>query len=428
MKTIVLSARSPIRPHSLRRSFLLIPLLLLLICFALCQMARAVVPAPDGGYPGANTAEGTNALFRLTSGIDNTALGFQALYHNTTGNYNTAEGFRALFNNTHGAQNTATGVNALITNTTGNLNTATGVSTLFRNTGGIRNTATGVQALFSNTTGSYNTANGLQALHSNTTGNNNTANGLQALYSNTVGTYNTASGLQALYSNTTGRYNTANGVNALLSNRTGDSNTACGLNALRNNTLGGSNTALGTEAGSNVTTANNVICIGISGDNQSNSCYINNIFLAPIDPDSGVVVGVDSNGKLGTVLSSKRFKDEIKPMDEASEALLALKPVTFRYKDYKGSKRQFGLIAEEVAEVNPDLVVRDKNGEIYSVRHEQINAMLLNEFLKEHRKVEKLEAKLAEQERKIEALTSGLQRVSAEIEMSKFAPTTVLNQ
>jgi trimeric autotransporter adhesin len=449
MKAIVLSAPSPARAPSLRGGFLLQKLLLLLICFALCQIARAVVPAPDGGYPGANTAEGTNALFSLTSGIDNTALGFQALYHNRTGNYNTAEGFRALFNNTHGAQNTATGVNALITNTTGNLNTATGVSALFRNTGGIRNTATGVQALFSNTTGSFNTANGLQALHSNTIGNNNTANGLQALFSNTVGTYNTANGLQALYSNTNGRYNTASGVNALLSNRTGDSNTACGLNALRNNTLGGSNTALGTEAGSNVTTANNVICIGISGDNQSNSCYIGNIFGATIDPGSGIVVGVDSNGKLGTTPSSKRFKEEIKPMDEASEALLALRPVTFRYKSHKESPQQFGLIAEEVAEINPDLVVRDKNGEIYTVRYDVVNAMLLNEFLKEHRRVEKLEAtieqqqknfqsRLAEQEKKIEALTTGLQRVSAQLaavspsdgglEMSKSAPKTVLNQ
>jgi hypothetical protein len=206
---------------------------------------------------------------------------------------------------------------------------------------------------------------------------------------------------------------------------------------------------LGTEAGSNVTTANNVICIGISGDNQSNSCYIGNIFGATIDPGSSIVVGVDSNGKLGTTPSSKRFKEEIKPMDEASAALLALKPVTFRYKSHKASPQQFGLIAEEVAEISPDLVVRDKNGEIYTVRYDAVNAMLLNEFLKEHRRVEKLEAtiaqqqksfqsKLAEQEKKIEALTSGLQRVSAQLaaaspsdgglEMSQSAPKTVLNQ
>jgi hypothetical protein len=394
MKAIVLAAKSPIHPPSLRRGSPLIPLSLLLVCLALCQMARAVVPAPDGGYPGANTAEGTNALFSLTSGIDNTALGFRALYRNTTGNYNTAEGFQALFSNTTGAQNTATGVNALIINTTGRFNTATGVNTLFHNT----------------------------------IGNNNTANGLQALYSNTTGNYNTATGVKALYSNTRGIYNTAVGVNALRGNSTGKSNTAIGLNALMSNTIGERNTALGIEAGSNVTTATNVIAIGTSGDNLSNSCYIGNIFGATIDPGSATTVGVDSNGKLGTVLSSKRFKEEIKPMDKASEALLALKPVTFHYKsDAKGTP-QFGLIAEEVAEVNPNLVVRDGKGEIFTVRYDAVNAMLLNEFLKEHRKVEKLESKVAEQEKKIEALTSGLQRVSAQLEMSEPAPKTVLNQ
>jgi hypothetical protein len=430
MKAIVLSAKRPTRPPSLRRGFLVSLLPLLLVCFGLCQMARAVVPAPDGGYPGANTAEGTNALFSLTTGINNNALGFQALFHNTGGRNNTAEGFRALFSNTTGTQNTATGVNALITNTTGNLNTAIGVNSLFRNTTGTRNTATGVQALFSNTTGSQNTANGVAALLSNTEGNFNTANGIHALYTNRTGSYNTATGRDALYSNTIGTLNTANGVNALLSNTNGDNNTACGVNALQFNTLGSNNTALGTQAGSNVTTATNVICIGafVPGDNHSNSCYIGNIFGATIDPGSATTVGVDSNGKLGTVLSSKRFKEEIKPMDKASEALLALRPVTFHYKNYKESPPQFGLIAEEVAEVNPDLVVRDKKGEICTVRYDAVNAMLLNEFLKEHRKVEKLESKLAEQEKKIEALTSGLQRVSAQLEMSKPAPKTVLNQ
>jgi hypothetical protein len=462
MKAIVRSARSPISPPSLRRGFLLIPLSLLLVCFALCQMARAVVPAPDGGYPGANTAEGTNALFSLTTGIDNTAVGFQALFHNTTGSNNTAEGFRALFRNTTGAQNTATGVNALITNTTGNFNTATGVNTLFRNTRGIRNTATGVQALFNNTIGSQNTANGVFALLSNTEGNGNTANGYQALNSNTSGFQNTAAGVRALFKNTTARantatgyqalsgnttgdsntangfgalfsntsgtQNTANGVAALLSNTTGANNTACGVAALKFNTLGSNNTALGTGAGTNVTTADNVICIGAPGDNMSDSCYIGNIFGATIDPGSATTVGVDSNGKLGTILSSKRFKEEIKPMDKASEALLALKPVTFHYKsDAKGTP-QFGLIAEEVAEVNPNLVVRDGKGEIFTVRYDAVNAMLLNEFLKEHRKVEKLESKVAEQEKKIEALTSGLQRVSAQLEMSEPAPKAVLNQ
>jgi hypothetical protein len=439
MKAIVLSARSHIRPSSLRRGFLLTSLSLLLVWLALCQMAQAVVPAPDGGYPGANTAEGTNALFSLTTGIDNTALGFQALYHNTTGKLNTAEGFRALFSNTIGAQNTATGVNALITNTVGNLNTATGVSALFRNTGGIRNTATGVQTLFNNTTGIRNTATGLQALYSNTIGNNNTANGLQALYSNTVGTYNTANGLQALYSNTTGRYNTANGVNALLSNTTGDSNTANGLDALRSNTIGSHNTALGFGAGNGVTTSDNVIAIGHPGANVSDSCFIGNVRAVMTHNFDAIPVLIDSAGQLGTASSSRRFKDEIKPMDSSSESILALKPVTFHYRSDACGTAQFGLIAEEVAEINPDLVVRDDKGEIYTVRYDAVNAMLLNEFLKEHRKVEKLEAtvgqqqqsfesKLAELEKKIEALTSGLQKVSAQLEMNKPAPKTVLNQ
>jgi hypothetical protein len=394
MKAIVFSARNTTpRPYA-RSDFLLVPLSLVLVCVALLPKAQAVSPPPDGGYPNGNTAEGTNALFRLTSGNLNTAVGLNALYHNTIGNYNTANG-----------------ANALISNTTGGLNTANGVNALYRNTVGARNTATGVEALLSNTTGT-----------------NNTANGISALYTNTTGTYNTASGRQALYSNTRGDFNTANGVNALLSNTLGGSNTACGVSALEFNTLGERNTALGFGAGVNVTTANNVISIGTSGANQSNSCYIGNIFGATIEPGSATAVGVDINGKLGTFLSSKRFKEEIKPMDKASEALLALRPVTFRYKDYKESPPQFGLIAEEVAEVNPDLVVRDGKGEIYTVRYEAVNAMLLNEFLKEHRKVEKLESKLAEQEKKIEALTSGLQRVSAQVEMSQPAPKTVLNQ
>ena len=383
MKAIVLSARNTTPSAVWPARFPSRPAVARAGRVALFPRCTAVSPPPDGGYPNGNTAEGTNALFRLTSGSLNTAVGLNALFHNTIGNYNTA-----------------TGANGLISNTTGGLNTANGVNALYRNTIGARKTATGVEALFSNTTGT-----------------NNTANGFSTLYTNTTGTYNTASGRQALYSNTRGDFNTANGVNALLSNTIGGSNTACGVSALEFNTLGERNTALGFGAGVNITTGSNVICIGTSGDNHSDSCYIGNIFGATIEPGVDTAVGVDINGKLGTFLSSKRFKEEIKPMDKASEPLLALRPVTFRYKDYKESPPQFGLIAEEVAEVNPDLVVRDGKGEIYTVRYEAVNAMLLNEFLKEHRKVEKLESKkkkkLAEQEKKIEALTSGLQRVSA---------------
>ena len=184
--------------------------------------------------------------------------------------------------------------------------------------------------------------------------------------------------------------------------------------------------------------ADSVICIGTAGADVSGSCFIGSIFGQPVDPATGTAVFVDTNGKLGTMLSSRRFKHDIKPMDKSSEAILALKPVTFHYKsDAKGTP-QFGLVAEEVAEINPDLVVRDKNGEILTVRYEQINAMLLNEFLKEHRNVEELkkdfQTTVAQQQKEIEALTARLneqaaqiQKVSARIEMSKPAQQVVNN-
>ena len=227
----------------------------------------------------------------------------------------------------------------------------------------------------------------LQALSSNTTGIVNTATGYQALVSNTDGTSNTADGVDALHDNTTGGGNTATGYQALLHNDTGDYNTAIGLFALGNVTTGSSNTGLGRSAGTSVTTADNVICIGdnVSGANVSNSCYIGSIFGQT--SASGMPVFINAANKLGTTTSSKRFKEDIKPMDKASEALFALKPVTFRYKkdiDPAGTP-QFGLVAEDVEKVNPDLVVRDKEGKPYSVRYDQVNAMLLNEFLKEHR-------------------------------------------
>jgi hypothetical protein len=228
------------------------------------------------------------------------------------------------------------------------------------------------------------------------------------------------------------------GIDALFANTTGSGNTAIGGGALALNTTGGGNTALGLDAGSNVTTANNVICIGAAGNNVENSCFIGNIFGAT--SSNGLAVLINSDGRLGTMTSSARFKDEIKPMDNASEALFALKPVTFRYKkgiDPEGIP-QLGLVAEEVEAVNPDLVVRDKEGKPYSVRYDQVNAMLLNEFLKEHRKVEEQQAtitqlkqdfqsRIAHQQKQIEALTAGLQKVSAQLELNKPAPQTVVN-
>ena len=353
---------------------------LALLCFGLLPGVQAVVPPPDGGYPNFNTAEGQKALFSLT-----------------TGSANTAVGWFSLFSDTEGSFNTATGAGALLFNTAD------------------RNTATGAAALLSNTIGSGNTANGVVALLNNTEGNGNTANGHGALYFNTTGLQNTAHGLNALYSNTTGDFNTANGVNALFFSTTGSHNIA-----------------LGSSAGNFVITADNVICIGLPGADVSNSCYIGQIFGAT-SPD-GIAVFVNSDGKLGTTTSSRRFKNEIQPMDKASEAILALKPVKFHYKSDNTARPQFGLIAEEVAAVNPDLVVRDKEGKPYSVRYDQVNAMLLNEFLKEHRKNEEQEKTIAELKSGMTTLaatvkeqTAQIQRVSAQLEVSKPAPQMVLN-
>jgi hypothetical protein len=340
-----------------------------LVCFALSPKAQAVSPAPDGGYPGGNTAEGQSALFSRTTGGYNTAVGFLSLRSDTTGQ----------------------------------LNTAIGAGTLLANTGD-ENTATGAGALLGNTTGINNTANGAFALFNDTTGGGNTAIGLEALFSNT----------------------------------TGELNTAIGVFALGNNTTGTFNIALGLNAGNGVTTATNVICIGTDGANVDNSCFIGSIRGVQTQNADAIPVLIDSAGQLGTISSSRRFKREIKAMDKASEAIMALKPVMFHYKSDKSGTPQFGLIAEEVAEVNPDLVVRDENGEIYTVRYEAVNAMLLNEFLKEHRKVQELEATIAKQQKdfqatatrqqkQLEALAAGLQKVSAQLEASKPAPQVVNN-
>ena len=371
--------------------------------------AQAVSPSPDGGYPGQNTAEGSSALLHLNGGTYNTALGWASLGFNVTGNLNTAVGAGSLL-----------------------LNTADG------------NTATGVGALLSNTTGTYNTANGLYALFTNTDGHDNTATGDYTLYNNTIGSDNTACGRIALDAN----------IN-------GDGNAAYGNEALDGNTSGSNNTAIGNLAGKALTTGDNNIDIGYNvvgiagesntiriGDTNINTTIIRGISGQTIP--SGATVIVASNGQLGTMTSSERFKQGIKPMDKASEAILALKPVTFRYKkeiDPAGTS-QFGLVAEEVEKVNPDLVVRNEMGKPYTVRYEQINAMLLNEFLKEHRKVEEQQSKIesqtaaivelksivAQQQKGTEMLAAQLkeqaeqiQRVSAQMEVNQARSGVVRN-
>jgi Chaperone of endosialidase len=316
----------------------------------------------------------------------------------------------ALFNNTDGSNNTATGPEALFTNRTGENNTATGAQALFSNDGDPNNEEA-----------SDNSAFGSAALFSNTAGEANSAFGSRALISNETGSFNTAVGHEALLNNSNGRDNTGIGLSALANNTSGFSNTAIGAQALINCNTGGDNTVIGAFSGFNVTTASNVICIGdIGGENINNRCYIANIYdtVQPVmgtDPD---YVTIDHHGRLGRSNfngSSRRFKHDIKPMDKASAVIFALKPVSFRYnKEYDSAERPyFGLIAEKVAQVDSDLVGRNKKGEPESVRYEQINAMVLNEFLKEHKKVQQLEAASAQQRNDFEATIAELRKEKA---------------
>ena len=380
-----------------------------LMSLALLPKAQAVVPAPDGGYPGGNTAEGQTALLSLTTGGFNTAVGYLSLRSNTTNSFNTAIGAGTLLANAADA-NTATGAGALLSNTTGDSNTANGAFALFSNSTGAVNTATGADALLNNTTGSGNTANGAGALFSTTIGNNNTATGFSALSANFTGDGNTATGRYAL-TVTTGSGNTALGANAGSALTTGNFNIDIGVNVI------------------GVAGESNTIRIGANLDDTqgASACHIGGIYNQLVDPATASSMAIDATGKLGTAVSSRRFKHDIKPMDKASEAILALKPVTFHYKSDAKNTPCFGLIAEEVAGVNPNLVVRNKNGEIWSVRYDQINAMLLNEFLKAHRKMEQQDATIACQQKQIDALTAGLQKVSAQLEVNKPSPRTVLN-
>ncbi|HEY4270767.1 MAG TPA: tail fiber domain-containing protein [Candidatus Udaeobacter sp.] len=388
MKTTLFLLRHSMNLSPLRLALLLIPLVL--ACFALLPQARAVCQEGCDTI-NANTFLGDEALLNH-SGVSNTAVGSSALKNNLNAGWNTAVGVEALLSNTIGHDNTAVGVGALEFNTVGTGNTATGSDALFGNTSASGNTATGSGALTFNRTGSGNVADGAGALNANTRGANNTATGYQALKSNTTANRNTASGFSALSGNTTGA----------------------------------NNIGLGYEAGKNLTTGNNNIHIGnvgVAGESNTirvgttgtqTNAYIAGISGATVPTGIAVIVGAD--GHLGTITSSARYKEAIKPMDTASEAILALKPVTFRYKkdlDPDGIA-QFGLVAEDVEKINPDLVARGDQGKPYSVRYEAVNAMLLNEFLKEHQTVQELKKQVAE-------LTAGLQKVSAQLELSRPA-------
>jgi len=372
----------------------------------------------DGNY---NTCIGTSSLSSATGSYEyNTAIGYSTLKSNTTGYQNTAAGSSALSSNTVGANNTAIGFNSLYSNTTG-----------------YNNTANGSVALYYNTTGVYNMAIGMGALYSNTSGYQNTAVGAATLQFNTHGVDNSATGTNALQSNTTGNSNTANGYAALRSNTTGSYNIALGYNAGLNLTTGSNNIAVGNSAGYNLTTGSNNIDIGNDGvAAEANTIRIGTLgtqtktFLAGVrgvTATGGAAVYVTSTGQLGTVTSSRRYKEDIEPMGDVSDRLMSLQPVTFRYKeaDQGGNKPiQYGLIAEDVDTVMPELVVRNADGSPETVSYHVLPSLLLNEYQKQHQKLANTEARLATLEADMEHMKQTMDRLMAALpQTTKLAST-----
>jgi hypothetical protein len=372
-----------------------------------------------------NTNQGVDALHNNTSGSDNSAFGYQTLFSNTTGHGYTAVGYQALFNINDGG---VPGVGM----------TAIGYQALYSATRTSGMTAVGYQALFSNTSGFGNTAVGWESLSSNTSGSQNAGLGVATLSSNTTGSRNTATGNNTLGLNTTGSFNTADGQIALDSNTTGSQNTAIGRAALISNTTGNNNIALGNAAGANLDIGDNNIDIGNAGlAGESNTIRVGDpavqtatffagIFGAGTDV-AGLPVYVDASGKLGTLPSSARFKEDVKAMTDISEEVFSLKPVTFRYKTEftKNKASQFGLLAEEVAQVDPNLIVRDAKGEIQSVRYEAVNAMVLNELIKEHHRVQEQQKQIDELTAHLKEQSALIEKVTARIELDRPAPRTV---
>lgn len=395
--------------------------LIALACFTLCgPHSAAGTRPPDGAYPNMNTAEGKNALASVTSGAEDTAIGFQALFANTTGTANTAAGANALSSNTTGFGNTAVGREALTKNTTALGNTACGYTALGSNSTGNQNTAVGSAALIANTMGSQNVAAGAGAMDFNTTGNANVAIGPDALYFNTAGSNNIAIGYDVLARNSTAQNNTAIGFQALSSNTSGNNNIALGYSAAGNLTAGDNNIDIGN---SGVANESGTIRIGTPGTQQST--FIAGIYGVTIP--SGAEIRIDGMGHVGTRTCSARFKRDIKSMDKLSEVILKLKPVTFQYKEEvdPDATRQFGLVAEDVEKISPDLIVRDAEGKPYTVRDDAVNAMLLNEFLKEHRKVEEQATTIAEMQKQVANLTAMVQKVNEQTALRNSSSITL---
>ena len=386
------------------RSKILMVILPVVACFAFLPGARAI--CNEGCGDNFNTFEGENALINLGIGAGNTAFGWEALAFTSATSFNTGIGGGALALN-NSDNNTAVGAGAMLLNLSGTQNVAVGTDALLNNDGGSDNNAIGSFALFSNINGTFNNAHGRNALTAN------------------LGDENNAMGDDAMDSNTTGSFNTAMGDDAL---------DGC--------TTGSSNVAVGDEAGTAVVAGSNIICIGagVTGgggpfQDFDNTCFIGSIFGEPTsDPGTQTAVYVDQFNVVGIFNSSRQYKHDIQPMDKSSETLYQLKPVTFKFNsDVKGST-QYGLIAEDVAQVDPQLVVR-KNGETVTVRYEQINSMLLNEFLKEHKKVEEQQASISQLKSEMQTMVAQLkeqaaqiQKVSAQVQVSKTAPQVVVNK
>jgi hypothetical protein len=376
-----------------------------LICAGLtaCILAAGIADATQPSDPVptdnvGNTAMGYLALYNLTTGADNTATGEGALSGLTTAYYNTAYGNFALSSNN------------------GNQNAAFGDDALENNTSGYDNAAVGYQALLSNETGYYNMAFGSQALYSNSSGHQNAAIGHQALYSNTTGSNNVATGANSLRSNTTGGSNIGIGVATLQNTTVGQNNLAIGANALTRNVSGSSNTAIGANAGLNISGKNN---IDISNQGQSSDVGVIRIgdiqtetFVAGIAGKkvTGAAVYITANGQLGTLASSERYKVGIKPMAAASDKINELRPVTYRLKTDPHGALQYGLIAEEVAKVYPDLVFRNAEGSIEGVRYEELTPILLNDAQQARKELLSLTDRVEMLDKRLAELTHALER------------------
>ncbi|MCL5875789.1 MAG: tail fiber domain-containing protein [Candidatus Dependentiae bacterium] len=311
-----------------------------------------------------NTTIGKSAGAALTSGIQNTALGAFALNSNTTGILNTAIGYQAMLTNSLGGQNVALGVQTLKANTSGGDNIAIGYNSLSKNTTGFENVAIGTGSLLDNVTGATNVAIGYNSLVDNAA-DGNVGIGYRSLFFNFTGTNNTALGTSAL----------SNGVNS------------SGIN----------NIALGYNAGATLQTGSNNIYIGHQGSPTESgvirvgSPSVHTAFYAAgvsgATSTSGVAVLVNSAGKLGTTTSSKKYKDDIVPLHDPSDRLMNLEPVQFVYKTDESKTKQYGLIAEDVDVVYPELVVRDAQGEIWTVRYDQLHALLLKGWQEQQAKI-----------------------------------------